>query len=170
MKPSMRPTLAFAILCAASSSSVFAQTPTDRFVGTWLGTITTPAMRLRLTLSVARDASGGLTGSMTSVDQGGAQMAATLTLRGDTLLVAMPAANASYSAVVVGDSLKGSFTQGGSIPMNMGRAAAAPVVAHPQEPKGPFPYATEDVTFESVPGVRLAGTVVMPAGAGPFPA
>jgi pimeloyl-ACP methyl ester carboxylesterase len=33
-----------------------------------------------------------------------------------------------------------------------------------------LPYRTVDVTFESVPGVRIAGTLSIPAGRGPFPA
>jgi hypothetical protein len=89
-----------------------AQTAADRFVGTWLGTLATPAFKLRMSLAVARDASDGLAGEMTSVDQGSAKMGATLSMRGDTLVVAMPAARATYTAVVVGDSLKGMFTQG----------------------------------------------------------
>lgn len=42
----------------------------------------------------------------------------------------------------------------------------------PQEPKPPFPYRVEHVTFDnpSAPGVRLAGTLTRPEGEGPFPA
>src|SRR4029434_3084808 len=39
-----------------------------------------------------------------------------------------------------------------------------------REPSPPYPYRTQDVTFESAPGVRLAGTISLPQGAGPFPA
>jgi hypothetical protein len=170
MKLSARSALVVAIVCAANSNISAAQASADRFVGTWLGTLSTPAFKLRMSLAVARDASGVLTGEMISVDQGSAKMAATFSLHGDTLVVAMPAARATYAAVVAGDSLKGTFTQGATIPMNMGRVTSAPTVAHPQEPKGPFPYTSEDVAFESVPGVRLAGTITMPPGAGPFPA
>jgi pimeloyl-ACP methyl ester carboxylesterase len=49
-------------------------------------------------------------------------------------------------------------------------AAAAP--ARPQTPQPPFPYAEKELAFESPfeADVRLAGTLVMPAGKGPFPA
>lgn len=41
----------------------------------------------------------------------------------------------------------------------------------PQTPRPPFPYRAEEVAFDSVPGqVRLAGTLTLPAGKGPFPA
>jgi pimeloyl-ACP methyl ester carboxylesterase len=170
-----RPTRSALVLaaCAMNSISAVAQSsplPADRFLGTWFGVLSTPAGRLRISLMVARDASGAITGSMTSLDQGNAKIPSTFSLHTDTLVVAMPAANASYAAVVVGDSLLGAFTQGIAMPLRMGRGASAPGTEHPQEPKGPFPYASEDVTFESVHGVRLAGTITMPPGAGPFPA
>jgi hypothetical protein len=40
----------------------------------------------------------------------------------------------------------------------------------PQHPQPPFPYRSEEVTVESVPGVRLAGTLTLPQGQGPYPA
>ena len=144
-----------------------------RFVGEWIGTLATPAAKLRLGLSVARDSSsGGLTGVMTSLDQGNAKIPATLAVHGDTLVVSMPAAQATYAAVLdaAKDSLRGTFTQGAPLPLDMGRAASPTTRVRPQEPKPPFPYSSREVSVESVPGVRLAGTILMPAGAGPFPA
>ena len=121
---------------------------------------------------MTRGASGGLAGEMTSVDQGNAKIPATLAMHGDTLVVSMPAASASYAAVfsAADDSLHGSFTQGAPLALNMGRTAPPAPPSRPQEPKPPFPYDAEDVSFESVPGVRLAGTLTIPPGAGPFPA
>jgi len=145
----------------------------SRFVGEWIGTLATPAAKLRLGLTVARDSSsGGLTGVMTSLDQGNAKIPATLALHGDTLVVSMPAAQATYAAVfdAAKDSLRGTFTQGAPLPLDMGRASSPAARVRPQEPKPPFPYSSREVTVESVPGVRLAGTILMPAGAGPFPA
>jgi uncharacterized protein len=40
----------------------------------------------------------------------------------------------------------------------------------PQEPTGLRPYAERQVAFESAPGVRLAGTLTLPAERGPHPA
>ncbi len=39
----------------------------------------------------------------------------------------------------------------------------------PQEPKRPFPYTAEEVSYVSG-GVKLAGTLTVPQGPGPFPA
>jgi dienelactone hydrolase len=164
---------AAAALAAGPTMSAAQQPPAgaERFVGNWLGTLATPAARLRLALTVAHDSGGGLTAILTSIDQGNAKIPATLTVHGDTLVASMPMARASYTAVLspANDSLRGAFDQGVSLPMNMGRAAALPVLSRPQEPRPPFPYRAEDVTFASVPGVRLAGTLIRPDGAGPFP-
>ena len=41
----------------------------------------------------------------------------------------------------------------------------------PQEPKPPFPYKAEDVSYEnSIQNVKLAGTLTTPGSGGPFPA
>jgi len=165
-----------AIVAAAFIPAVLqAQQPagTRRFIGEWVGTLVTPAAKLRLGLTVARDSSsGGLTGVLTSLDQGNAKIPATVAMHGDTLVVSMPAAQATYTAVLdaAKDSLRGTFTQGAGLPLDMGRASAPTAPVRPQEPKPPFPYSSRDVTVESVPGVRLAGTILMPPGAGPFPA
>ncbi len=165
-----------AIVAAAIVPAVLqAQQPTvaGKFVGEWIGTLATPAAKLRLGLSVARDSStGGLTGVMTSLDQGNAKIPATLALHGDTLVVSMTAAQATYAAVLdaAKDSLRGTFTRSAPLPLDMGRALSPTTRVRPQEPKPPFPYSSREVSVESVPGVRLAGTILMPQGAGPFPA
>jgi pimeloyl-ACP methyl ester carboxylesterase len=48
-------------------------------------------------------------------------------------------------------------------------AAASTYPDRPQTPKPPFPYTSEEVAFDSTPGVRLAGTLTLPKGPGPFP-
>src|SRR5690242_5755358 len=163
-----------AIVAAAFVPAVLhAQQSVARFLGEWTGTLAPPADNLHLGLTVAHDSSScGLTGVMTSLDQGNAKIPATLALHGDTLVVSMPAAQATYTAVfdAAKDSLRGTFTQGAPLPLDMGRASSPTARVRPQEPKPPFPYSSREVTVESVPGVRLAGTILMPAGAGPFPA
>jgi uncharacterized protein len=49
-------------------------------------------------------------------------------------------------------------------------AAADPVARRPQEPLRPLPYHEQEVRFRSADGVRIAGTLVLPPGDGPFPA
>jgi pimeloyl-ACP methyl ester carboxylesterase len=174
-KQSIRATLIVAAIAAPSARIAWAQQPTalaNRFVGTWVGSLQLPTAHLRMALEVKRDSAGALAGVMTSLDQGNAQIPGKLSEHGDTLVFDMPALKASYTGVMsaTNDSLRGSFAQGMSIPLNLGRAAALPVLNRPQTPKPPFPYRADDVSFESDAGVRLSGTITMPAGAGPFPA
>jgi len=145
----------------------------DRFVGVWQGTLQVGPNAIRLALNLRRDSTGALGGTMISVDQGGAQVPVTVAARGDTLVVAMPSANASYTGVLAArDTLRGTFAQGTtSFRVTFVRSAnglAGP--ARPQDPKPPFPYKAIDVTFPSAPNVTLAGTLTVPDGAGPFPA
>ncbi len=163
----------YVVVACFASASAAAQLPTaaDRFVGTWQGALGSPGAQLHLGLAVARDGPSALQASLTAADQAGLTIPATATMRGDTLIVDIPMIHGSYAAVAMGDSLRGSFTQSGrTLPFSMGRVGALSAPRHSQEPRPPFPYRTQDVTFESKPGVQLAGTLAVPQGPGPFPA
>ncbi|MBL8760023.1 MAG: alpha/beta fold hydrolase, partial [Phycisphaerae bacterium] len=74
-----------------------------------------------------------------------------------------------------GNSAEGVLRQnGGEFPVKVAKLApgeAPKGPARPQEPKPPFPYEVEDVTFENkAAGIRLAGTLVRPSAPGPHPA
>jgi uncharacterized protein len=68
-----------------------------------------------------------------------------------------------------GATISGTYTQAGqTVPFSLARGPlSAP--ARPQEPRPPFPYRSEDVSYPGG-GVTLAGTLTRPAGPGPFPA
>lgn len=78
-----------------------------------------------------------------------------------------------YEGKLRSDSLLGIFSQAGRITaLNLTRGVKLAEKPHrPQEPKPKYPYSIQDVTFpnEKV-GIRLAGTLTMPKGKGPFPA
>lgn len=66
-------------------------------------------------------------------------------------------------------ALAGEMTQGpAKVPFRLERAPEGPK-GRPQDPKPPFPYATQEVTVRSG-DVTLAGTLTLPPGEGPFPA
>ncbi len=72
----------------------------------------------------------------------------------------VPAINASFKGLWAGKVIAGTFTQNGmSFPMTL--TPGAPVVRRPQTPVGPFPYATEDVSFTNGDAV-LKGTLTLP--------
>ena len=100
--------------------------------------------------------------------QGGIGIPATgIRSTSDSLIVEYSMFGGQFDLAVAADSLYGMFSQG---------PATLPIVftpgqplLRPQMPEGPFPYATEEITVESEPGVTLAGTFIKPEGTGPFP-
>jgi dienelactone hydrolase len=71
-----------------------------------------------------------------------------------------------------GSQLVGQWKQGGVVqPLIFRRQAAEATFARPQEPKRPYPYREEEVTYPGArAGVKFAGTLTLPRGKGPFPA
>lgn len=173
-----RSALAALIAAAAlAGTPAHAQTPAAEtsVAGSWGGVLDPGPVRLRLRLRLHVQAEGGaLSATFVSVDQGGASFPATVQTRGDSIVFDAGMVGASYRAVLSADrdTLRGTWTQGpAAMPLVMVRGADAEMaVRRTQEPRPPYPYRTEEVAYESAPGVRLAGTLTLPAGDGPHPA
>lgn len=96
-----------------------------------------------------------------------------VTYESETLTVELQAAGLSY----VGKrnskgEFEGTFSQNGQIfPMNLTREKKEVTkINRPQEPKEPFPYSSEEVTFEnSKATITLAGTLTLPKSNKPCP-
>src|SRR5207247_7086747 len=59
----------------------------------------------------------------------------------------------------------------GHLALTFQRQAAEPTFARRQEPKRPYPYREEEITYENPKArAKLAGTLTLPQGQGPFPA
>jgi pimeloyl-ACP methyl ester carboxylesterase len=159
---------------AQQPSQASSSAAADRMLGAWQGVLASGVFRERLGFIVSRDSTGALVGLMKSLDQH-AQASATVAVRGDTFSFAIAAEHITYSGVLTGtsgDSVRGTFAQNGqSLPLTFARTTSASVAGgRPQDPRPPFPYGTQEVTVPSDSGIRLAGTIVMPEGTGPFPA
>jgi uncharacterized protein len=160
---------------AAGPMDVQAQAGDEWAVSSWGGTLMAGAQEIPMVFHVTRAEDGSLTGTLDV--QGVSLPLTTVTATESLLTMTFPVpGGGTYEgpADASGDALEGTFTQAGqSFPMKLERTeggAPAPPL-RPQEPKEPFPYAIEDVTFaNSEAGITLAGTVTMPAGDGPFPA
>ena len=70
-----------------------------------------------------------------------------------------------------GSEMSGTWRQGGgALPLILRRTDKLPTVSRPQEPKKPYPYIEEEVRYENKQGgAKLAGTLTLPPGTGPFP-
>jgi len=140
--------------------------------GDWEGEIALAQARLRLVLRV-KTGPYGTVALLDSPDQLAAGMPlAGLARDGDKVTFAYPQIHASFAGVLSpdGQSIVGEFTQGRVFPLTLSKRTTGRVARRPQTPTKPYPYREEEVAFDSAPGVRLAGTLTLPAGAGPFPA
>jgi fermentation-respiration switch protein FrsA (DUF1100 family) len=104
--------------------------------------------------------------TLDSPAQGATGIPATIDLlTKDSIKISVESIGASYAARYVDGQLQGTFTQHGiKIPLNM-KETSPTGPNRPQTPKGPFPYTTEEVTFQNAKaGATLAGTLTVPKG------
>ena len=161
------PVIAVAVMGVISGARAGAPAPE----GIWQGRI---QGMLRLVLHVERAPGGGLTGKLDSPDQGAMGIAIdSLWVVGDSLHVEMRRLRATYDAQMSADdsTLSGLWRQGGySLPLALKRSDQAPADRRPQDPVRPYPYDTLEVEYPNAnAGIKLAGTLTIPRGAGPYP-
>jgi uncharacterized protein len=151
--------------------------------GYWRGQLKAPvaALTIGLTISSGPDSSGGggaLTATLDSPDQGEMDIpVASITLTGRVLRVEVRRVGGVYEATLRddGQALVGEWRQGGGIlPLTLERTdpSVRKPAPRPQDPKPPYPYTEEQVTYRNVKaGITLAGTLTMPkASTSPAPA
>ena len=102
----------------------------QKIAGTWDGTLTAGAAKLRLRFHITKSAAGAATGTMDSLDQGatGIPLRA-ITLKDGKVHFAVPGIGGVYEGKLgaAGSSLTGDWQQGGqSIPLELKQAAAKP--------------------------------------------
>lgn len=130
----------------------------DAQTGVWSGKLDVRDMQLTLVFHLDDE-----NPVMDSPDQGAKGIAAQLE-RGvaGKITVRVPALAAVYEGQWLGNMIAGTFTQMNvSFPLTLTPGESKP--NRPQTPSGPFPYATEDVSFTNG-GIRLNGTLVLPEG------
>lgn len=166
---------AFAALAVvAAPAPAVAQQPASQLAGAWEGRITVGGQSIRVVFRISDD---GAT-VMDSPDQGAFGIPAEApVIEGGVVRIGVPAVNGRFEGALSDDdqTLAGALHQGGAalpiiLARQTGAAAAAPTLNRPQTPQPPFPYRAEAVVIDAPDGVRLAGTLTVPAGAGPHPA
>lgn len=160
--------VAAALAALAVGGSVRAQ----EAVGDWNGLLRVGGVELRIGVRIEPGEGGALKGSMSSPDQGaGAIPIQDIRMDQGKLTFAAPMIRGEYEGRwdAVQGAWNGQWKQGGALPLTLAKGPV-PTRARPQMPARPYPYREEEVAFESAPGVKLAGTLTLPQGRGPFPA
>lgn len=148
--------------------------PTFDPAGLWLGTLSFGGMEIRVVFKIAKTADGHLKATMDSPDQGATDIPVdTVTVEGNKLALEIKSVKGSFEGTFnpATQEIEGAWNQGVSLPLKMKRADKVPEIARPQEPKKPFPYLEEAVSYKNKKaGITLAGTLTKPQTGGPFPA
>jgi len=144
-------------------------------VGTWQGTLKVGAVELRLAFKIKKKADDSLTATLDSIDQGAKDIPVdTVTWKDPDLKMELKKIGGAFEGKANKDysQIEGKWTQsGGTWPLTIKRVEKATELNRPQEPKKPYPYTVEEVAYENPrAGVKLAGTLTIPKGEGPFPA
>ena len=130
---------------------IYAQT------GLWSGKLEADAVSVRIVFHLDDDAC-----TVDSPDQGVKGIPAKLERTLTGVKVNIPSLGARYEGAYLGRSIKGTFTQNGrSFPLSL--TPGSPERKRPQTPVPPFPYSTEEVSFNNGDAV-LKGTLTLPEG------
>ena len=155
---------------------VLAQAPAQTLKsidGIWLGTLSTGRQSLRIGLSISTGADGQPAVTMTSLDQANVPRPAleVQVVDGELRVKISAAARFQGRLGANGDTMSGRWLERTlDIPVTFFRVDKLPERKRPQEPRSPFPYTSEEVSFENVKeNAHLAGTLTLPAGKGPHP-
>jgi pimeloyl-ACP methyl ester carboxylesterase len=156
------------------SSFTFLSMQAQEISGSWHGILKVQGTQLRLVFNIEQ-AGEGYSATMDSPDQGARGIPVTsVAFEPPVLRLEVGAAGILYEGQLSeGEIISGTFKQAGiSLPLDLSREAPEKDPLHrPQEPKEPYPYRTEEVTFGNPgAGVTLSGTLTLPEGAGPHPA
>lgn len=138
--------------------------PTTALLGSWSGKLKVGTMSLTLVLHLEQ-ADGYVKASLDSPDQGAKGISAYKEyLSDDSVAVKVESIGATYRAKLKDGKLDGTFSQMG-MKLALEMTKGVPEVKRPQEPKPPFPYETEEVTFRNEKdSATLAGTLTWPVG------
>ena len=141
-----------------------------------MGTLDLGVIKLRVVFHIV-NTEDGLIATLDSPDQGQKGMPTTSVTRdGASLKIEAKGIGGVYEGKIAVDLslIDGSFTQmGATHPLLLKRVKdqAELDLKRPQNPAQPFPYRSEEVTYDNkAQHVTLAATITIPEGKGPFPA
>ncbi|MBU1718537.1 MAG: alpha/beta hydrolase [Bacteroidetes bacterium] len=152
----------------------FSVSKAQDITGEWNGMLKFQGKQLRIVFHIVQTDTG-LVSTMDSPDQGAKGIPVTSTSFEDaTLSLIIASAKITYNGEMDDQQMiRGTFVQAGfSFPLDLTREKIEKEIKpRPQDPGKPYPYYSEDVTFENAEAkVKLAGTLTLPAKEGNYPA
>ncbi|MBZ0243205.1 MAG: alpha/beta hydrolase, partial [Bacteroidales bacterium] len=140
--------------------------------GQWNGVLKVQGMQLRVIFHVT-ETDDGYSATMDSPDQGAKGIPVTRTTF-ENPIVKFEVSNAGieYDGELNEDEITGTFKQNGmEFPMDLSRnVLEKETIKRPQEPTKPYPYYSEEVSFENTKAnISLSGTLTLPEKDGNFP-
>lgn len=137
----------------------------QKIQGTWSGILNVGIQKLNIVINLQKDTNGNDVCTMDSPDQGAKGIPATVNhLSADSINISIPQIAMKYSGKLYGNTIKGTFSQGG-LDLGLELKEGAKERKRPQTPATPYPYETEEVSFvTSAANAVLAGTITYPAG------
>ena len=141
----------------------------------WLGELNTGGAKLKLMFHIGKSKDGKDLASFDSLSQGQKNIPFDkVTVEKESVRLESTALKAVFEGKTdeAKTELKGEWRQGGAkFPLTLKKVDSEPQANRPQTPRAPFPYQAIEVNYENVAGgVKLAGTLTVPAGKGPHPA
>ncbi|MFL9843004.1 alpha/beta hydrolase family protein [Flavobacterium rhizosphaerae] len=141
--------------------------------GTWYGLLSFPGGDLHINIHLTQNGEN-YTATMDIPEQGAENIPLNdVAFENNTLVFALKQAQITYKGTYENNGFTGTFKQGSTeLPLNFSRQEVTVVAPkRPQEPKSPYPYYEENVTFKNdKAGITLAGTLTLPKKEGNFPA
>ena len=162
------------LLTITSALAIATQAPTHNVEGNWLGTLDIGGAKLRIVLKIQKS-ENSYAAKFDSVDQGASDLPVdSIALNGNKLTFAAAKFGVNYEGTLneAGDEISGTFKQGeSSLPLVFKRTTEAPKLNRPQDPKKPYPYDEEEVSYRNEKdNLKISGTLTKPRGSGPYPA
>ena len=148
----------------------------DRSIqGIWVGTLKSFGVEVEIVFTISENSDNKFTATMDIPFQRAQEKPVDeVTFQNGNLRLEIKSMWATFEGCVKKNfsTVEGQWKQAGqSIPLVLRRVNEAPKLHRPQEPKKPYPYNEEEVTYENKKaGVKLAGTLTYPQSKGPFPA
>jgi uncharacterized protein len=168
--------LACGVSALAYESPSPAKSAPHSLAGDWIGTLKIGAVSMRLAVAIKAKPDGSYAGTLNSLDQDGVPHPFDeVSFKQNSVHLVFKRARLVIDGTLneAGTQIDGKLKQGGAtLPLVFKKSDRAPEPPkRPQEPRPPFPYRAEAVTYENkLAHAKFAGTLTIPRGSGPFPA